>query len=265
MSTRVDPTAAILVAAQHRLELDTLLDELRECLDHGSQGTRREPEQVLRDVSALTADLAATVRTWRQQIRLSIAQLRTERCRDCGVAQGEPHEPGCLQERCATCGGQLVMCDHRPRRRVPFIAWANVCQACGLLDPEFFDVPARVWARYIEPRHRKAIICEPCFNEIAGLIDGGAYARKHGGAVALWSPEFRRRHGIPPDTPSPWDGTETEASPPATTQRGATQCRSTTPTVTRARQSTPPIGSPTRTPTARPACRSISATTPPSR
>jgi hypothetical protein len=214
MITRVDPAAAVVVADQHRARLDLLLDEWRDSLAHGGRGTRREPEQVLRDIAALSADLADMVRTLRQQIRLSIEQLRAERCRDCGVAQGELHEPACFQERCATCGGQAVMCDHRPRRRLPFIAWGNVCASCGLLGPRLFDVPNRVWRHYIEPAKRGTIICEPCFVEIAGLIDGGAYQRRHGGPVALWSREFRRRKGIPPDKRSPWDGTtEAEASP----------------------------------------------------
>jgi hypothetical protein len=214
MITRVDPATAIMAADQHRHRLDILLDELRDCLAHGSQGTRREPEQVLRDIAALTADLAATVRCFSQQIRLSVEQLRVERCRDCGVAQGELHERGCLQERCARCGGPAIMCGHRPRRRLPFIAWANVCASCGQLAPALFEVPGRVWCHYIERRQRQAIICEPCFSEIADLIDSGAYLERHGAPVALWSREFRRRHAIPPDERSPWDGTTEAEAPP---------------------------------------------------
>jgi hypothetical protein len=213
MSPRLDPAAAVLVADQHRARLDLLLDKWHDSLAHGGRGTRREPEQVLRDIAALTADLADAVRLMRRQIRLSIAQLRTERCRDCGVAQGALHEPNCFQESCATCGGQTIMCLHRPRRRVPFIFWANVCQACGQLGPALFDVPDRVWRHYIEPAKRGTIICAPCFSEIAALIDGGAYQRRHGAPVALWSREFRRRKGIAHDALSPWDGTtEAEAS-----------------------------------------------------
>jgi hypothetical protein len=32
-------------------------------------------------------------------------------CRDCGCVEGELHKPGCFQERCPFCGGQLVTCD----------------------------------------------------------------------------------------------------------------------------------------------------------
>ena len=120
--------------------------------------------------------------------RMTIKRLRKYRCRECGVAQGQLHVLGCWRERCARCG--------------------------GLLHPEFFDVPNCVWRHYIEPEKRDKIICEPCFVQIAGMIDAGAYLSRYGGPVALWSREFRRRHAIPPDELSPWDGTtEAEASP----------------------------------------------------
>lgn len=32
------------------------------------------------------------------------------RCRDCGVAKGGMHHPGCFAECCPRCGGQLVGC-----------------------------------------------------------------------------------------------------------------------------------------------------------
>ena len=33
------------------------------------------------------------------------------KCRDCGVVEGEFHVPGCDAERCPFCGGQLVSCN----------------------------------------------------------------------------------------------------------------------------------------------------------
>jgi hypothetical protein len=210
MTARVDSATPLYLADEHCEQLNLLLDELLDSLAHGGQGARREPEQVLRDIEALTADLADAVRLMRQQIRLSIEQLRAECCRYCNARQGELHERGCLQERCARCGGQAAMCLHRPRRRVPFISWANVCASCGQLAPALFDVPDRVWRHYIEPGKRDTVICEPCFTQIAGMIDGGTYLSRYGAPVALWSREFRQRHAIPPDERSPWDGT-TEA------------------------------------------------------
>jgi hypothetical protein len=147
--------------------------------------------------------------------RMTIAGLRTLRCRECGAKQGTLHLLGCWREHCAQCGEQAIACGHNDDPiavlpRVPFIDWANVCASCGALDPDFFNVPTTVWCHYIEPEKRGKVICLPCWQQIVQLIDDGRYQTTYGGPVPLWSPEFRRRHGIPPDEPSPWDGT-TEA------------------------------------------------------
>ena len=144
--------------------------------------------------------------------RMTIKRLRKYRCRDCGVAQGQLHVLGCWREHCARCGEQAVFCGHNDDPittlpRFPFIDWTNVCASYGLLDPEFFDVPNCVWRHYIEPRKRDRVICEPCFTQIADLIDGRTYLSRYGEPVPLLSPEFRRRHAITSDEPSPFDGT----------------------------------------------------------
>ena len=149
----------------------------------------------------------------------TIKQLRKRRCRECGVAQGQLHVLGCWDEACAQCGGQAVFCGHNDNPiatlpRIPFILWANVCASCGLLNPEFFDVPNCVWRHYIEPHWRDKIICEPCFTQIADMIDGRTYLSRYGEPVPLWSLEFRRRHAIAPDEQSPFDGT-IEANAPS--------------------------------------------------
>ena len=150
--------------------------------------------------------------------RMTIRRWRTYRCRDCGVAQGKLHVEGCEYEDCPRCGGQWISCGCRERQvmrlpRVPFIWWPNLCALCGELNPEFFSVPATVWRHYVEPYQREKIVCEPCWNWLTEAIDHQAYAKRYGEPVSLWSREFRRRHGIPPDEPSPLDGT-TEAEAP---------------------------------------------------
>jgi hypothetical protein len=79
---------------------------------------------------------------------------------------------------------------------------ANVCPMC-FRDPEFFDVPDDVWDYYLVGKARQAVICPPCWAHLINRIDDGQYAREHGQAVPLWSPEFRRRHGIGQDVPTP--------------------------------------------------------------
>lgn len=32
-------------------------------------------------------------------------------CGDCGVRPGQPHHPGCDQEECPRCHGQIISCD----------------------------------------------------------------------------------------------------------------------------------------------------------
>jgi hypothetical protein len=55
---------AIGTAHHHCRRLDELLAELRDSLERGCQGTRREAEQVLRDIDALVGDLAETAGEW---------------------------------------------------------------------------------------------------------------------------------------------------------------------------------------------------------
>jgi hypothetical protein len=77
----------------------------------------------------------------------------------------------------------------------------NIGDHCEKRFSGLFDVPDRVWAHYIAGQ---GLICLPCWNRVIQRSDGGAYARAHGEVTALWSPEFRRRHGMPADEPSPW-------------------------------------------------------------
>jgi hypothetical protein len=176
---------------------------------------------VLADLEYLAQIISADQSTLRSSTdkkrprRRTISQLRAKRCGECGTKQGNLHERGCPWEYCAQCGEQAVACGHNDDPiatlpRVPFIMWANVCGSCGALNPDFFDVPSTVWRHYIEPAKRELVICQPCWQQIVHLIDDGRYQGIYGVPTPLWSPEFRRRHSIAPDVPSPWDGT-TEA------------------------------------------------------
>ena len=102
----------------------------------------------------------------------------------------------------------------------PTIKWApprrhrNWCGLCRRPSGTLFDVPDHVWAYYVGHEQRHQILCLRCWHWLTDVIDGSAFEQKHGGATALWSREFRRRHDIAPDEPSPLDGTtEAEAAP----------------------------------------------------
>jgi hypothetical protein len=61
-----------------------------------------------------------------------------------------------------------------------------------------FDVPNEVWWHYILALGQgDQFLCRDCFEFIAELIDGGAFAREKGGAVWIGTPEYRARHPFP--------------------------------------------------------------------
>jgi hypothetical protein len=117
-------------------------------------------------------------------------------CRECGVKEGELHVPGCFQERCPFCGGQLVSCGCayeklgidgdlteaqgeawdqlvKDKGLIPFIVYPNLCAKCGKLWPEMFMVPDAEWERYVEPGMRHEMLCIACYTQIKAWIDGG--------------------------------------------------------------------------------------------
>lgn len=45
-------------------------------------------------------------------IRICNAEDLVQECHDCGVLEGQLHEPSCDMERCPICLGQLLTCGH---------------------------------------------------------------------------------------------------------------------------------------------------------
>jgi hypothetical protein len=59
---------------------------------------------------------------------------------------------------------------------VPFIYYPQLCGRCGQHWPVFFRVSDEEWQKYIDPKHRKLILCRSCFDEIKRLVDSHAPA-----------------------------------------------------------------------------------------
>jgi hypothetical protein len=55
--------------------------------------------------------------------------------------------------------------------RIPFIYYPVVCAKCGKVNPRFFRVKDKVWAKYVQPNIRKEVLCKKCFKFIASAID----------------------------------------------------------------------------------------------
>ena len=123
-------------------------------------------------------------------------------CGDCGVNEGDLHQPGCDMELCPFCGDQLLSCQCKYKKlgidvsagswayshgltdaqqkdwekllsdkgRVPFILYPLICAKCGALWPDMFMVPDREWKHYIQINMRDQIICRPCYDGIVALI-----------------------------------------------------------------------------------------------
>lgn len=79
----------------------------------------------------------------------------------------------------------------------------NYCGLCGGRDPVMFDVPTTVWQHYVEAEQRHQMVCLACWRRLTEIVDGGQFEADHGGPVALWSPEWRERHGIAEDERRP--------------------------------------------------------------
>lgn len=132
-------------------------------------------------------------------------------CHDCGVEEGQLHVYGCDMERCPFCGRQLIGCgccydklglksyyygskysglskevyenglDEEQEKqwleiltekgRIPWIQYPNVCQRCGKLWPDLFQVPTEEWNHYVEPDMRNTVLCRSCYDWVKESID----------------------------------------------------------------------------------------------
>lgn len=56
---------------------------------------------------------------------------------------------------------------------IPYIVWPNLCGRCGALWPEMFMVPDKEWEAYIDPSHRREMVCLDCWNHIKKVVHEG--------------------------------------------------------------------------------------------
>ena len=122
------------------------------------------------------------------------------RCRDCAVLEGELHQPGCDQERCPFCLGQLITCDCcyqllgidsspgtwayengltedqeaewdrrlEARGRVRFVVAPNLCARCGRVWPPMFMVDD--WKDVIPADLQGQMLCRACYETVKGFV-----------------------------------------------------------------------------------------------
>jgi len=110
--------------------------------------------------------------------------MKINECHDCGAKEGEIHELGCDMERCPKCGNQLISCScfihHsseflKQLERIPYIQYPNICQKCGEVWSDLFQVSDKEWKKYIQIDMRDKIICRKCYDFIKSLIDNNSF------------------------------------------------------------------------------------------
>jgi hypothetical protein len=61
------------------------------------------------DMNTAETCLVRPIKIGRKQFK-QVPWEGPDRCGDCGVIAGAVHHPGCDQETCPKCGGQLISC-----------------------------------------------------------------------------------------------------------------------------------------------------------
>ena len=129
-----------------------------------------------------------------------MVDIKRYTCGDCGKAEGENHEPGCDQEKCPFCNGQLLSCDccykllgynfdhakefcglprdvyeHGMTKKdskrwekllakkgyIPFLEFPLLCAKCGEVFPEMFMDSE--WDTRLG-KHSRIMLCRGCYN-----------------------------------------------------------------------------------------------------
>ena len=108
-------------------------------------------------------------------------------CHDCNAKEGQLHVLGCDMEICPACGGQLISCGCYQSEgdvvkiaayRIPYVVIPTQCRRCGVLCPDFFNVPDEEWQKYVIPPLQRKVLCRVCYDYFKRLFPNGWKAVK---------------------------------------------------------------------------------------